>query len=389
MSQKSVALLIETSNGYSRGLLEGVISYTKAAGRWSVHLTEQERGALPPPWMKSWAGDGIIARIETDEIGRALKKFGLPIVDLSAARHVAGVPWADTDDRLIARLAVEHFTERGFKNLAYCGDSGFVWSIKRGEHFRQLTLDAGCRCYQHDSMARYDAAFNPMAEKQRISRWLQQLPRPVAIMGCYDFQAQQVLDVCRQLKIAVPEQVAVLGVDDDRLLCELSQPTLSSIIPDTRRTGYEAAALLDRLMAGEQINTDQPLITQPLGIRIRESTDTLAIEDEQVAKALRFIRRHATANIRVADVLRQGSLSRRSLEHRFVQLVGLTPREEIQRVRINRIRELLRETDLSIGEIADRTGFAYGEYLAAVFKRETGMTPTEFRQQRDLTDGIT
>ena len=276
-------------------------------------------------------------------------------------------------------LAVEHFVERGFRHLAYCGDAGFVWSVRRGEHFRQLVEQAQCRFYEHHSAARYDSAFNPTTETRRIGKWLRSLPRPVAVMGCYDFKAQQVLDACRQLEIAVPEQVAVLGVDDDRLICELCEPSLSSIIPDTKRTGYEAAALLDRMMSGERVKTEQPLITQPLGVHVRASTDTLAIDDEAIAKALGYIRRHATANIRVIDVLRQVSLSRRSLEHRFKKLVGHTPAEEIQRVRVKRIRELLTETELSIGEIANRTGFEYGEYMAAAFKREVGCTPTEFR----------
>lgn len=381
MSRKSVALLIETSNGYSRGLLEGVIAFTKERANWSVHLTEQERGAAPPLWLDSWGGDGIIARIETDKIGSQLKKFGVPIVDLSAARHVKGVPWADTEDRAISQIAIDHFTERGFKHLAFCGDAGFEWSVKRGNHFRTMAKAAGCEVYEHQSIARYDARYNLATEKQRIMKWLQSLPRPVAIMGCYDFKAQQVLDACRQLDIAVPSEVAVLGVDNDRLICELSEPTLSSIIPDTKRTGYEAADLLNRIMTGEEVATEQPLITQPLGIQLRESTDTLAIEDEEVAKALQYIRRHATANIRVTDVLRNVTLSRRALEHRFKKWIGHTPHDEIQHVRINRIKALLSDTDLSIHQIADRTGFEHDEYMAASFKRETGMTPSGFREK--------
>lgn len=379
MIRRSVALLVETSNGYSRGLLDGVIAYTKEHANWSVQLTEQERGAAPPAWLNSWDGDGIIARIETDRVGRALKKLGLPIVDLSAARHFSGIPWADTEDQAIARLGVEHFVERGFRELAYCGDEGFVWSKRRGEHFRRLAEERNCNVHEHFSHARYATGFNPTREAQRLCRWIDNLPRPIGIMGCYDFQAQQILDACRQLEVAVPEQVAVLGVDNDRLICELSEPPLSSIIPDTRQTGYDAAKLLDRLMSGETVVTDEPILTQPLGIQLRASTDTLAIDDEEVARALVYIRQNATTNIRVADVLRQSSLSRRSLEHRFKKLVGHTPSEEIQRVRVNRIKELLSETELPIVEIASRTGFEYSEYMAASFKRETGLSPSEYR----------
>lgn len=383
MSRKHVALLVETSNGYCRGLLEGVIAYTKSRGNWSVHLTEQERGAAPPEWLESWNGDGIIARIETDSIGQRLKAFGLPIVDLSAARHVPGVPWADTDDKAIVELAMNHFTERGFRHMAYCGDAGFVWSVRRGTHFRKMAAQADCTFHEHNATARYTPGFNPVVEVQRIKDWLLKLPRPIAIMACYDFMAQQILDACRQLEIGVPEEVAVLGVDNDHLICELSDPTLSSIRPDTRQTGYDAAAFLDRMMKGEVINPDEPLITQPLGVKVRQSTNTLAIDDKEVATALGYIRRHATDNIRMPDVLAQVSLSRRALEHRFKKIVGHTPTEEIQRVRINRIKSMLKNTELTIGEIAIQTGYEYAEYMASVFRRETGFTPSQFRAKPD------
>jgi LacI family transcriptional regulator len=234
-------------------------------------------------------------------------------------------------------------------------------------------------------VARYDPTYNAVAEKRRIVDWIAALPRPIAIMGCYDFKAQEVLDACRQLNVAVPTEVAVLGVDNDRLICELSEPTLSSIIPDTKRTGYEAANLLDRMMSGELVATNAPLITQPLGIHVRESTDTVAIDDEAVAKALQYIRRHASANIRVTDILRHIDLSRRALEHRFAKWVGHTPHEEIQRVRMNRVKELLRDTELTLQQIAERMGFEHPEYLGAAFKREVGVSPGEYRKSHQAS----
>lgn len=379
MVRKSVALLIETSNGYSRGLLEGVIAYTQEKGNWSVYLTEQERGAPPPSWLQGWGGDGVIARIETDAIGRQLKRCGVPVVDLSAARQLKGVPWADTEDRAISQLAVDHFTQRGFRNLAYCGDAGFQWSTKRCLHFRSFAESAGCLFFEHQSVARYDKTYNAITEMGRIIEWIASLPRPIAIMGCYDFKAHEVLDACRQLNIDVPTEVAVLGVDNDRLICELSEPKLSSIIPDTKRTGYEAANLLDRMMSGEVVAANTPLITQPLGIHIRESSDTVAIADEDIARALQFIRRNSTTNLRVNDILQHIDLSRRAFEHRFSKLVGHTPHEEIQRVRMNRVKALLRDTELTLHQIADRMGFEHSEYLGAAFKREVGISPGKYR----------
>ncbi len=380
MSRKSVVLLIETSSQYCRGLLQGIIAFMKERGDWSVHL-DQQRGESPPAWLKTWNGDGIIARIDTDSYGEQLKDFGVPVVDLSAARHVSGIPWAETDDQAISRLAFEHFSERRFKNIAYCGSPEFNWSARRSLHFRRLATEAGCEFFEYESTPGFGERFHPATEMQRMVDWIQSLPRPVAIMVCYDFKALQVLEACNHLKIAVPEQVAVLGVDNDYLLCELSKPPLSSIVPDTKQTGYDAAAMLERMMSGERVETEKPMLTQPLGIEVRDSTDTVAIDDAQIAKALQYIRRHATANIRVADILTVVTLSRRTLEKRFKQWLGHTPHEEIQRVRMNRIMDLLAETELSVHEIASRAGFEHNEYMAAAFKRETGVTPTEYREK--------
>ena len=200
-------------------------------------------------------------------------------------------------------------------------------------------------------------------------------------MASHDARAQRILDVCNELHVSVPEKIAVLGVDDDRLICELCEPTLSSVIPDTKRTGYEAAELLDKMMDGTSTLTEEPFLTKPLGIHQRESTNTLAVEDKDIAKALHFIRNHALENIRVNDVLGEISLSRRTFEHRFKRWVGCTPHEEIQRVRMNRVKAFLIETSLSVQEIAKRTGFEHAEYLAAAFRRENGLTPSEFRSR--------
>ncbi|MGI9472243.1 MAG: substrate-binding domain-containing protein [Rubripirellula sp.] len=407
MPRRSVALLVETSNGYCRGLLDGVIAYVKETGDWSVFLTEQERGATPPKWLRDWTGDGIIARIETDDIAQQLRDVTVPIVDLSATRHVRGIPWTSTDDQAIATVGAEHFLERGFHNLAYCGDPGFAWSMARRDRFRELTRAAERNFFEYQSTHRYDPSYDWDREKNQLADWLATLPRPVGIMACYDFQAQQVLDACRQADFTVPEQVAVLGVDNDRLICELSEPSLSSIVQDTRGTGYEAARLLDRLMDAQQHShamspsprstqrltsdlaiTDPPLVTKPLGVAVRESTDTLAIDDADIATALQYIRRHATSNIQVRDILDHSTLSRRSLEHRFKKLIGRTPHEEIQRVRINGVKRLLSETQLSIAAIAERCGYEHGEYMTAVFRRVTGQTPSDYRRSGRHADEV-
>jgi len=377
LQRRKVALLIETSNAYARGLVQGVVHYVREHRPWSFQMMEQGRGDDPPPWLAGWDGDGVIARIETPRIARAVVKCRLPAVDLSAARLVPTIPWVETDDAEISRLACEHLLERGFKHFGYCGDAQFNWSVWREGFFSEALRKAGLGC----DVFRPAAGVTDVGEQDRLlAEWLRSLPKPVGIMACYDRRGQQVLDACRTAGLAVPDEVAVVGVDNDELLCELATPPLSSVIPNTHRTGYEAAALLDRMMSGKKISPEAHLIA-PLGVAARHSTDVLAIDDREVAGAVRFIREHACEGINVADLMRVVALSRRVLEQRFQRLLGRTPHEEILHVRLTVVQRLLAETDLPLYQIAERAGFEHVEYLSVVFKRELGKTPKQFRAE--------
>ncbi len=381
--RRSVALLIETSNAYARGLLSGIVDYIHSHDAWSIYLPEQERAAPPPEWIRRWKGDGIIARIETKEIAESLQKTGIPVVDVSAARHYPGVPWVETNDAVIATLAAEHLLQRGFKHLGFCGDADFNWSKWRRNYFRDEVEKAGCDFHFYETAVN---EMNPSSldnERKRIAQWLKNLPRPIGLLAAYDIKAQLVLDVCRELEIAVPEEIAVLGVDNDELLCSLADPPLSSVVPNSRKTGYEAARLLDQMMNGEEVSKEG-LLVEPLGVETRQSTDILAIDDTDVAAALQFIRQHAFAGINVNDIVRHVNISRRVLETRFRNVIGRTPHEEILRQRITRVKKLLAETDMTLRQIATRTGFEHTEYLTVAFKRETKQTPTQFR--KDVTN---
>jgi LacI family transcriptional regulator len=379
----AVALLIETSNAYARGVLEGILAFVRQRTAWSIHLTEQGRGDRPPAWLARWKGDGIIARIETRAIASAVKKKRLPLVDVSAARYVPNAPWVETDDAEIARLAAEHFLERGFRHLAFCGEPRFAWSRLRCEHFMKRVCAAGMPCATYQSGSQTRRPLPPAAERAALAKWVRSLPKPVGVLACYDIKAQQLLDACRDASIAVPEDVAVLGVDNDPLLCNLTAPPLSSVIPNAQRAGFEAAALLDRMLSGKKIAPTAHLI-EPLGVETRQSTDVLAITDRDVAAALRFIREHACDGIRVTDVLKAVPLSRRVLESRFLKLAGRSPHDEILRIRLERVKSLLLETDLSLERIATLAGFEHPEYMNVAFRRELGPTPGQYRRQMRL-----
>lgn len=373
---KQVALLVETSNAYARGLLRGVVAYIREHRPWSLHLAEHGRGDQPPGWLAGWRGDGIIARIETPAMARALRPLAMPVVDVSAARLIPALPWLETDDAAFALAAFEHLRERGFKRFAYCGDPRFNWSKWRGEHFQRAADAAGCPCFHYAPARVFER--DDAGQTGDLIEWLRRLPKPAGVMACYDLRGQQVLNACRQAGIAVPDEVAVIGVDNDDLLCELSHPPLSSVIPNTHRTGYEAAALLDELMAGRPAPRHSSLLP-PLGIATRQSTDVTALDDRPLALAMRFIREHACDGINVKDLLRAVPQSRRQLETRFQKAFGRTPHEEILRAQLSRVQRLLLETDLPLSEIAERAGFAHVEYLSVVFKKHTGMPPGKFR----------
>jgi LacI family transcriptional regulator len=373
-----VALLIETSNAYARELLHGIRAYVRENRPWSIYLAEHGRGDAPPAWLRGWHGDGIIARIETPDIAHAVVATGLPTVDVSAARLVPELPWLETDDLAIARVAAEHLRERGFQHFGYCGDPRFNWSNWRREAFVKYLAEAGFPCGVYQSTRVHAGAPSWEQDQHGIARWIRTLPKLTGIFACYDIRGFQVLEACRRIGVAIPDEVAVLGVDNDELLCDLSDPPLSSVIPNVRRTGYEAAALLDRMMSGHRAPPEGRLF-EPVGVATRQSTDVLAISDRHISQAVRFIREHACDGIGVAQVLKAVPLSRRVLEQRFRKLLGRTPHEQILQVKLDRVKRLLIETDLPLALIAERTGFAHVEYLSVAFKKNVGVTPSQFR----------
>jgi LacI family transcriptional regulator len=369
---RQVALLIETSNAYGRGLLRGVVAYAHAHDPWVLRLAEHGRGEVSRTELADWHGHGVIARVENPLVAEVVRSCGRPAVDVSAARLLPDLPWVETDDAAIARLAADHLLERGLRHFGYCGDSRFNWSRWREEHFVRYLAEAGYAC-----------PVGPPSRRggDELADWVRSLPKPAGVLACYDIRGREVLAACRRAGVAVPDEVAVIGVDADELLCELSDPPLSSVVPDTRHTGWLAAELLDALMAGRPVRPDAHRIP-PLGVTTRRSTDTLAVEDADLAAALRFIRENACAGITVADVVSRLPLSRRVLEARFLKVLGRTPHAEILRVRLGRVKALLARGDLSLDTIARRTGFRHGEYLSAVFKRELGETPGQFRTRQ-------
>jgi len=378
-----VALIIETSTSFGRRLFSGIAAYIRENGPWFVDFGERSVYDPVPPWLKKWGGDGIISRVPSPEIGRLVAKLGVPVVDLNEQLRGLGAPLISNDHVTIGRLAAEHLLQRGFTRFGNIGHPGFFWADKRCEEFARTVRAAGHSCEEFRGKAEDLRALSQRSwgmETDDVARWVSGLSKPVGIMACDDFRAVQLLAACVLDDVAVPEQVAVIGVGDDDVACELANPPLSSVMLNARRMGYEAAALLDRLMRGES-PPEQELRIPPLGVVTRQSTDLTAIADPVVAKAMRFIREHACEGINVEDVLRHVLMSRTALQDHFRNTVKRSIHDVIVDTRIRRVTEMLAAGILSLADITERAGFKHVEYMSNVLKKRTGWTPARYRRE--------
>lgn len=379
-----VALLVESSRSYGRGILAGIGKYVHQHEPWSISYQELSLCDETPDWFKKWKGEGIITRLENNNVVGLIQKLRVPVVYLRQVKSTAGMPTLLTDNAAAGQMCFEHFKERGFRHFAFCGFNGADYSDERRAGFVESVGKTGLRCHifrdarQLGKAKTADYENEGLKDGEPLANWIRQLPKPVGMMACNDMRGQQVLNTCRAMGVIVPDEVAVIGVDNDEVLCTLSEPPLSSVVPDTERIGYETAALLARMMSGEPASCSQIFI-KPKCVIARHSTEVLAVEDRQISAVMRFIREHACEGIDVSDVLRAVPMSRSTLDRRFLALMNRTPKDEILRVRLNRAKQLLAETDFPLPDIAEKIGLEHAEYLSRIFKKRIGQTPSEFR----------
>jgi len=383
-SRPKVALLVESSRSYGRGLLRGIARYARTYTNWSLLHQEMTIDAQPPHWLTEIPVDGVIARVDAHNVD-SIRRLKAPIVDVRCRRAFTGIPRVDTDDCQVAQLAFEHLYQRGFRRFAFCGFQYTHYSDARKKHFAQRVAETGCTLSVYDSPAQPGAPVTNteeagLVDNEALSQWLKGLVPPTGLFVCNDIRGQQLLNVCRSLGLVVPDDLAVIGVDDDDTICPLSDPPLSSVRPDVEQVGYRAAQRLEQMMLGGQVVEDVEYIP-PVDVVQRLSTQAEAIEDRELSRVCRFIRQHACQGIDVHDVSEFSSLSRRQLERRFRELLGRSPKEEITAVQIGRVRQLLAETELTLEAISPLAGYTHKESLCAVFKRETGETPSEYRRR--------
>jgi len=374
-----VALIIETTKGYGRGLLRGIARYVRTHDPWSIYVDERSAHEAPPSWLKDWDGDGVITRASTRSIAKEVGKLRVPVVHALRQFEADNLPAVYSDPQAISRMVADHLIERQFQNFAFVGVEGAYWSRLRADALHEYITSQGYRCHVYAPLSRkrFDASWE--GGQDDLCEWIQNLPKPVGIMTAHDLRALCVLDACRRINAAVPEQVAVIGVDNDEVLCELADPPLTSVSHQLDCIGYEAACLLDQMMRGKPVSK-VPLLFEPQGIVARQSTDVVAIDDPVIAAAIRYVREHACEGISVEQICDHVGISRRVLERGFTRFFHCSPHDQLLRVRVDRVKRQLAETEDTLDVIAANAGFSRAAYLSVVFKQQTGQTPGEFRR---------
>ena len=360
-------------------MLKGIAHYERTHHLWTAFHDDQAVSESDPRWIRSKKWHGVISRHTTPELAAACTELKIPLVDLNDVEPFPGIPKIRPDNVGLGHLGAEHFIERGYQKFGFAGWGNTLWARERRDGFMEAVrlAERECSVYEVD----YPGDSTPFWEEEQIGKlsgWLKGLPKPIGIMACVDLHAQQLISAAHAAGLLVPEEVAVLGTNNDTIRCELADPALSSVAPNAFQSGYRAAALLGDLLAGIKPESYDQRV-EPLGVVTRHSTDVLAVEDRNVAAALSFIRERACNCITVNQVVEHAHASRSQMERKFRVCIGRSPQSEIRRVQLRKIRQLLLETDFPLKRIAELTGFEHMEYMCVLFKRMTGVSPGTYR----------
>jgi LacI family transcriptional regulator len=376
-----VALLVETSLASGREILRGIARYVREHEPWALYHEPHGLEESAPRWLRRWKGDGIIARIQTKEMAEEIVASGIPAVDVLGVVPGLPFPLVHVNNAAIARMAAEHLLERGLRHFGFFGIAAENWSQQRGAEFGAAVIAAGGTLSTCELPRTAASSRSWEQVENKLAKWVAGLPKPIGVLVCSDQRGAQFLEACRRAGVSVPDEVAVVGVDNDEPLCEVCHPPLSSIQGGHMNVGYEAAALLHSLMRGAPPPA-KPVLVPPQETIARVSTDVLTIADASLAAALKMIREHAHEGLSVAALARDVGVSRSVLQRRFRALLKRSVHQEILAAKIKRARELLLKTDLPLATVAERAGFKHQEYMGAVFRARLRQTPGEVRRAR-------
>lgn len=380
-----IILLSDFEEEYGKNLLRGITRYSKDHGPWTFcRMPTSYRDKLGMKgilkWAQEWEADGIIGQFYDDDEVKIFANENIPVIAQDFKERLNTVPNISGSYIETGRQGAEYFLKKGFTNFAFYGFKNIVWSRERAKGFEERIEEAGYNVhyYEHENSRSPDLWYYKPSE---LSHWLKSLPKPIALMTCDDNQGHHITEAAKHAGIRIPEEVAVLGVDNDEMICELSDPPLSSIALDTEKGGYEAARLMEQLIETDNCIAWEDIVVHETQVITRLSTDIFAAKDAYIVTALKFIHKNLDKNLKVEQILREVPLSRRSLEKRFVQTTGYPVYEYIYNQRIEQFTKKLLETDMSIFEIAIELGLSDSKNIARQFKQIKGLTPMEYRKK--------
>jgi len=377
-----VILLIPSAREFDRGLRRGIIAYAQAHGPWIFYeeaplYLQSLRPRQPLSNMHKWRAQGMIV---LQSRFAEVKSLRMPtVVAIETRRLDRSYCQVVCAGQEIGRMGAITLTGLGLRHFAYCGLEGLEFSDNQAVGFINSIKEAGYSVEVYSSPTQH-LGQSWYAEEGWLARWLSALPKPAGLMACNDDRARMLAEICQMQRIRVPDDIAILGVDNDEQVCRSASPPLSSIALGTERGGYEAAALLACLMAG-RTPPARVITVSPTHVIPRQSTDVLAVEDPALVRALRFVRQNSNRNLRVTDLTLAAGLSRSALQDRFKLYLGRTPMDEIHRCRVDHLARLLTETNMTVGEIAAASGFEVDAHVARFFSRHTGLSPLAYRRK--------
>lgn len=378
-----VGLVLQTGQALMRGITRGVYQFVRVNRRWHI-CGDGQYPLLNWDQVANWRGDGLIAVVNSEQQLEILLDAAVPVINAGSRIIDQRFPTVACDSCNIGSMAAEHLMACGLKHFLFLSELRWENERLRYEAFEASVNGAGHRCevlkLPVHEIVTLDASGHYQPDLNEIARALMQSKKPLGVCTPNAELARTVVEVATGCGLEVPDRVAVIGVNDDPLICESTVPHLSAVIQPAEQIGYQAAVRLNALMLGEKLDP-RDCFLPPTGISVRQSTDMLAIEDEDVREAMKFIREHAHEAIDVEDVLRHVAVSRRTLESKFRSSIQRTPALELRRVRLELAKRLLAETNDPITNIVFASGFNSRQVFSSLFRKETGVTPSEYRRQ--------
>jgi LacI family transcriptional regulator len=386
-----IAFAHNNINHNTRGLMAGITEYIHNKGNWQLIVwPDSSHNSLS--FLKQRGCKGAFVSAQTTAKAKELLQLGIPVIAVSTAQNTFNLPFVSTDSEQIAKLAYEYFLKKKFRNFAFFGLTQAKWSLERVEYFSSYLAKAGYIVHvfkeQQIPITNDSVPFTTLwtnttlnTGRQRLAEWLKQLPQPIAILAGCDMLACYLSNITQETGFNIPDEIAILGVNNDQTICNICEPSLSSIVLNFKKAGYNAAKLLDNIISGRQAMTGQCVEIQPTHIESRGSTDVFAVDDPDIIRVLKYIRQNSNRPLQIDEIASHVYISKRYLQQKFRKTLGRSIHDEIVQAHFEIAKAMLVDTDLPIDEVAHRSGFLYTSNMRRAFKLLIGILPQKYRRQ--------